>query len=64
MFFLFIIYSFYFQIVFLKNPGTDQRHNVNIVARPPKHIQELVKTIQDELRKLDPHQYYYRYNLV
>eukprot|EP00026_Physarum_polycephalum_P007195 Phypoly_transcript_07252.p1 GENE.Phypoly_transcript_07252~~Phypoly_transcript_07252.p1 ORF type:complete len:280 (+),score=20.82 Phypoly_transcript_07252:808-1647(+) len=39
--------------------GSDQRHNVNIVARPPKHIRELIKDVQRQLSILEPAHYYY-----
>ncbi|KAL4918146.1 RNA ligase/cyclic nucleotide phosphodiesterase [Aspergillus aurantiobrunneus] len=35
-------------------PFTDHRHNLNICARPPKHIKELVAEIQQEIRNVAP----------
>lgn len=35
----------------------DHRHNLNLYARPPKHIKELVAEIQQEIRDLAPCSY-------
>ncbi|KAL4863737.1 hypothetical protein BDV12DRAFT_22658 [Aspergillus spectabilis] len=36
------------------SPLTDHRHNLNLYARPPRHIKELIAEIQQELRDVAP----------
>ncbi|KAL2832896.1 RNA ligase/cyclic nucleotide phosphodiesterase [Aspergillus cavernicola] len=37
-----------------EHPFSDHRHNLNLYARPPKHIRELVAEIQQEIRDVVP----------
>jgi len=43
----------------LAEPGSDVRHGVNFVARPPREIISEITRIQAMLRRVEPGQYYY-----
>jgi 2'-5' RNA ligase len=43
----------------LSNPGSDQRCGVNLICRPSPEVTALASSIQRELKRLEPDQYYY-----
>ena len=43
----------------LAEPGSDGRHGVNFVARPPREIIREIARIHAVLRRVEPSQYYY-----
>jgi 2'-5' RNA ligase len=43
----------------LREPGSDERHGVTIVCRPPREVAEAIGEVQRGLRQLEPDQYYY-----
>jgi 2'-5' RNA ligase len=43
----------------LSKPGSDPRHGVNLIARPPREFAQHIRSLQDELRRIEPDQYYY-----
>jgi 2'-5' RNA ligase len=43
----------------LSASGSDQRHGVNLIARPPPPIVSCIQAIQERLREREPDQYYY-----
>jgi hypothetical protein len=43
----------------LSRPGSDVRCGVNLVCRPADHVVDLALSIQNELRQLEPRQYFY-----
>lgn len=46
----------------LRNPGDDQRHGVNLLARPSEEVITLIQGIQRHLSAYEPRQYYYPAN--
>jgi hypothetical protein len=43
----------------LEEPGSDVRHGVNLIARPPRQIMTEIERIQEAMRRVEPDQYYY-----
>ena len=43
----------------LLHPGSDQRSGVNIVARPSISVLDQISALQNQLRVIEPKQYYY-----
>jgi hypothetical protein len=43
----------------LRSPGSDVRHGVNIIARPPMGLRNQIVALQNELKRVEPKQYFY-----
>lgn len=44
---------------FISNPETDQRRGLTLIIRPPVELGRHILTFLDELRQIEPGQYYY-----
>jgi hypothetical protein len=43
----------------LDEPGSDVRHGVNLIARPPRQIMAEMQRFYASMRRVEPNQYYY-----
>lgn len=44
---------------FISNPHADQRRGLTLIIRPPVELRRAILTFLDELRQIEPGQYYY-----